>query len=219
MDKIIELRVQGLTSSQIQNGAYALILAEENGLRRVPIVVGTAEAQSIAIALENINPPRPLTHDLFTSFAKSMKMTLEEVFIYRFEDGVFYSELRFTDEEGHKIKLDSRTSDAIAIALRMKCPIFIYDSIVQECGVVLDNGVETNEEDDETDDMFDDFGSPNTEIDPDDLAEEDFSKWLILMDDKELQERLELAIAEEDYELAKKYKDEQLKRETQEDNK
>ncbi len=98
MDTKIKLRVQGLTNSQIQSGAYALILAEENGARRVPIIVGTSEAQSIAIALEHITPPRPLTHDLFMTFAQAFGIQLREVFIYKFEDGVFYSGTpRFTD--------------------------------------------------------------------------------------------------------------------------
>ena len=93
MSTRIKLRVQGLANSQIQSGAYALILAEENGPRRIPIIVGTAEAQSIAIALEHIVPPRPLTHDLFATFAQAFNVILKEVYIYKFEDGVFYSEL------------------------------------------------------------------------------------------------------------------------------
>ena len=97
MDTRIKLRVQGLTNSQIQSGAYALILAEEDGVRRIPIIVGTSEAQSIAIALERITPPRPLTHDLFATFAQAFGVRLCEVFIYKFEDGVFYSELLFED--------------------------------------------------------------------------------------------------------------------------
>ena len=115
-----KIKVQGLANSQIQSGAYALILAEENGPRRIPIIVGTAEAQSIAIALEHIVPPRPLTHDLFATFAQAFNVILKEVYIYKFEDGVFYSELEFSDGE-RSIKLDSRTSDAIAIALRVNC--------------------------------------------------------------------------------------------------
>ena len=110
MSTRIKLRVQGLANSQIQSGAYALILAEENGPRRIPIIVGTAEAQSIAIALEHIVPPRPLTHDLFATFAQAFNVILKEVYIYKFEDGVFYSELEFSDGE-RSIKLDSRTSD------------------------------------------------------------------------------------------------------------
>ena len=131
MDTKIKLRVQGLTNSQIQSGAYALILAEENGARRVPIIVGTSEAQSIAIALEHITPPRPLTHDLFMTFAQAFGIQLREVFIYKFEDGVFYSELLF-DDGITQVRLDSRTSDAIAIALRVKCDIYTTEHIVSE---------------------------------------------------------------------------------------
>lgn len=211
MDTRIELRVQGLTNSQIQSGAYALILAEENGLRRIPIIVGTAEAQSIAIALENITPPRPLTHDLFTSFSRILEIELKEVFIYKFEDGVFYSELLFIDGT-REIRLDSRTSDAIAIALRMKCRIYTTEDIVRECGVVLDEGHDSMENED--DDLFDDFDTYLTDFDPDDLkGEEELSRWLSLLDKETLRERMEDAIAEENYEHAKMYKDELHKRE------
>ena len=147
VDTRIKLRVQGLTNSQIQSGAYALILAEEDGARRIPIIVGTSEAQSIAIALERITPPRPLTHDLFATFAQAFGVRLCEVFIYKFEDGVFYSELLF--EDGIKqIRLDSRTSDAIAIALRVKCDIYTTPEIVRECGVVLEDATEEKDRDD-----------------------------------------------------------------------
>ena len=104
MDTRIKLRVQGLTNSQIQSGAYALILAEEDGVRRIPIIVGTSEAQSIAIALERITPPRPLTHDLFATFAQTFGVRLCEVFIYKFEDGVFYSELLFAEDRRGRLR-------------------------------------------------------------------------------------------------------------------
>ena len=195
----IKLRVQGLANSQIQSGAYALILAEENGPRRIPIIVGTAEAQSIAIALEHIVPPRPLTHDLFATFAQAFNVILKEVYIYKFEDGVFYSELEFSDGE-RSIKLDSRTSDAIAIALRVNCDIFTSEEIVKECGVVL-------EEDDNL-----------LELEPDEIKDEaQLKKWLSLLDIQEINERLEDAIADENYEYAKMYKDELRRREEEED--
>lgn len=214
MNKKIELRVQGLTNSQVQSGAYALILAEENGLRRVPIIVGTAEAQSIAIALENITPPRPLTHDLFVAFSDALHVMLEEVFIYKFEDGVFFSQLLF-NVDGREIRLDSRTSDAIAIAMRMKARIFTSEEIVRECGVVLDDSVdpfdeeEDDDEDDDDDGLFDEYMNYMDELNPEDLeGEEELSNWLQLMDAKTLQKRLEEAIAQENYEHAKIYKDE-----------
>ncbi len=201
----IKLRVQGLTNSQIQSGAYALILAEEGGPRRIPIIVGTAEAQSIAIALESITPPRPLTHDLFVSFGRAFGVTLRDVFIYKFEDGVFYSELCFQDE-GREIRLDSRTSDAIAIALRVKCTIYTTEEIVQECGVVLEESMATTEEEPTEDDFL-------LELEPEDIDDEvKLKKWLSLLDADELKERLEEAIANENYEYAKLYKDELQRR-------
>ena len=203
VDTRIKLRVQGLTNSQIQSGAYALILAEEDGVRRIPIIVGTSEAQSIAIALERITPPRPLTHDLFATFAQTFGVRLCEVFIYKFEDGVFYSELLF--EDGIKqIRLDSRTSDAIAIALRVKCDIYTTPEIVHECGVVLENSAEEKDKDDDS----------ILALEPEEIHDETkLKKWLSLLDVDELSDRLDEAIADENYEYAKMYKDEIRRRE------
>ncbi|MCC8143657.1 MAG: bifunctional nuclease family protein [Tannerellaceae bacterium] len=207
MDTRIKLRVQGLTNSQIQSGVYTLILAEEEGIRRIPIIVGTSEAQSIAIALERILPPRPLTHDLFTSFAQAYGTRLREVFIYKFEDGVFYSEL-FFDDGTNQVRLDSRTSDAIAIALRTNCDIYTTPQIVEECGLVLEEAV-TAEEGEE------DLAAYSLE--PEDIQdEEEMKKWLSLLDDEELMDRMEEAIANENYEYAKMYKDEIRRREEEE---
>jgi len=201
----IKLRVQGLTNSQIQSGAYALILAEENGLRRIPIIVGTAEAQSIAIALEEIIPPRPLTHDLFANFSKAFDIDLQEVFIYKFEEGVFYSRLLFT-QEGREVLLDSRTSDAIAIALRTQCEIYTTEEIMQECGVVLEESLFAEENE---------LPDPE-ELEPGDIKDEgQLREWLFSLDADELKERLEAAIASENYENAKMYKDELRRREEQ----
>lgn len=204
VDTRIKLRVQGLTNSQIQSGAYALILAEEDGVRRIPIIVGTSEAQSIAIALERITPPRPLTHDLFATFAQAFGVRLCEVFIYKFEDGVFYSELLF--EDGIKqIRLDSRTSDAIAIALRVKCDIYTTPEIVRGCGVVLEDAVE--EVDKDSDDSI-------LAMEPEEIQDETkLKKWLSLLDADELSDRLDDAISDENYEYAKMYKDEIRRRE------
>lgn len=137
MEEKVKLSILGLSYSQIQSGAYALILAQEDGAYRIPIVIGAAEAQSIAIKMENVNPPRPLTHDLFVSFAHGFGITLQEVFIYKFEDGVFFSELTFSDGE-RDIVIDSRTSDAIAIAIRTQAPIYTTKKIVLETGFLLD---------------------------------------------------------------------------------
>ncbi|MDE6086408.1 MAG: bifunctional nuclease family protein [Muribaculaceae bacterium] len=137
-DDKIKLRLMGLSYSQLQSGAYALILAQVDGPVRIPVVIGASEAQSIAIKLEGITPPRPLTHDLFASFVQAFGIKLKELFIYKFEDGIFSSELTFSDGT-RTVQLDSRTSDAIAIALRTGTPIYTTRSILEETGFVLEN--------------------------------------------------------------------------------
>ncbi|MDE6135429.1 MAG: bifunctional nuclease family protein, partial [Muribaculaceae bacterium] len=144
MDNKIRLHVLGLSFSQLQSGAYALVLAEDNGPRRIPVVIGVAEAQSIAICLEGIRTPRPLTHDLFVSFAHAFGVKLTEVFIYKFEDGIFSSELTFTNSD-RTIVIDARTSDAIAIALRTRAPIFTTEDIIRRTGFIIDESPEGNE--------------------------------------------------------------------------
>ncbi len=138
MDNRIRLRVLGISYTQLQSGVYALLLAQEGGPYRIPIVVGEAEAQSIAIKLEGITPPRPLTHDLFMSFAQAFGVRLQEVFISRFDDGIFYSEMLFTDGE-RQVVLDVRTSDAIAIAMRCHAPIWTTPELLTETGFVIEN--------------------------------------------------------------------------------
>jgi len=133
----VKLRLIGITFSQVQAGAYALILAENEGARRVPIMIGTPEAQSIAIFLERLRPPRPITHDLFIALAKTLNITIKEVFIYKYEDGVFFSELIF-DDGTKEIHLDSRTSDAIAIAIRANADIYIAEEIMKEVSIELE---------------------------------------------------------------------------------
>jgi uncharacterized protein len=133
----VKLNVLGISYSQTQSGAYALVLTEEKGDRRIPIIVGGFEAQAIAIQLEGLNPPRPLTHDLFYNFAISFKIDLLEVNIYKLEEGIFYSRLTCYDGK-NTINIDSRTSDAIALALRFKCPIYTTEDILDRSGIVLD---------------------------------------------------------------------------------
>ncbi len=142
MESKIKLRVYGLSYSQIQSGAYALILAQVDGPYRLPIVIGAAEAQSIAIELENITPPRPMTHDLFESFTQAFGIRLQKVYIYKFEDGIFYSEMTFSDGT-RQVTLDSRTSDAIAIALRTNSPIYTTREILLETGFIMGDDKET----------------------------------------------------------------------------
>jgi bifunctional DNase/RNase len=133
----IKLNVLGISYSQTQSGAYALVLSEEEGNRRIPIIVGGFEAQAIAIELEGLAPPRPLTHDLFKDFAQSYGIRIIEVNIHKLEDGVFFASI-LCDNGDSQITLDARTSDAIALALRFKCPIFTTDDIVEKAGIVLD---------------------------------------------------------------------------------
>ena len=133
----IKLNVLGISYSQTQSGAYALVLSEEDGNRRIPIIVGGFEAQAIAIELEGLAPPRPLTHDLFKNFAESYGIKLIEVNIHKLEDGVFFANI-LCDNGGERIVLDARTSDAIALALRFSCPIYTTDEIVEKAGIVLD---------------------------------------------------------------------------------
>jgi bifunctional DNase/RNase len=129
--KRIKLKVMGISYSQTQSGAYALLLIEENGNRRIPIIIGGFEAQAIVIKLENLEPPRPLTHDLFKKFADQFNITVMEVMIYKLEEGVFFSRLVCNNGE-KEYSIDSRTSDAVAIALRFDCPIYISEDILEK---------------------------------------------------------------------------------------
>ena len=138
----VKLKVLGLSCSQTQSGAYALILSEENGNRRIPIVIGGFEAQAIAIGLERLHPPRPLTHDLFINFAKTFGITITEVNIYHLEEGIFYSEL-VCMTNGSYMKIDARTSDAVALAIRCNCPIYTTEQIIEKAGIVFNASEET----------------------------------------------------------------------------
>ena len=133
----IKLNVLGISYSQTQSGAYALVLSEEEGNRRIPIIVGGFEAQAIAIELEGLAPPRPLTHDLFKNFSETYGIRILEVNINKLEDGVFFASI-LCDNGDRQVTLDARTSDAIALALRFKCPIFTTDEIMEKAGIVLD---------------------------------------------------------------------------------
>lgn len=124
----------GISYSQTQSGAYALILIEETGERRIPIIIGGFEAQAIVIKLENLEPPRPLTHDLFKKFADEFSISVLEVFIYKLEEGVFFSKLVCNNGD-KEIAIDSRTSDAVALALRFGCPIYIAENILDKAGI------------------------------------------------------------------------------------
>ena len=198
----VKLNVLGISYSQTQSGAYALVLAEEEGTRRIPIIVGGFEAQAIAIELEGLNPPRPLTHDLFKNFSVAYGIRLLEVNIHKLEEGVFFANVLF-DNGDREITLDARTSDAIALALRFKCPIYTTEEIVDKAGIVLDF---EPVKDSETEDEFDpDSDEPETE---EDTAA---SKPRAVLSDKsldELNELLEKAVTDEDYERASEIRDE-----------
>lgn len=208
MDTRVKLVVKELIDSQIRSGAYTLVLAEADGTHRIPIIIGIAEAQSITFALEHIMPPRPITHDLFSTFIQSFGIILREVFIYKFEDGIYYSELLFTNGE-QQIRLDSRTSDAIAIALRVGCDIYTTPEIVRECGVVFDDSTLVEDKDD---DLY------SYDLEPEDIKDEtQLKRWLTLLEDDELAVRLEESIVNENYEYAKMYQEELRRRKKEEE--
>ncbi len=172
MENRIKLKIVGISYSQIRSGAYALILAEEDGLYHIPIVIGANEAQSIAIKMERIAMPRPLTHDLIVSITKAFGISLKEVFIYKFEDGIFSSELTFSDGE-REIVIDSRTSDAIAIAIRAKTPIYTTREIIDETGFMMEvTGDNTYSLEKET------ISEEPNKIKPENLAIEELEKML-----------------------------------------
>ena len=134
---LVQLLINGISYSQTQNGAYALILSEIEGERKLPIVIGTNEAQSIAIAIEKeIKPPRPLTHDLFKNFCVRFDIKIKQVIIHKLVDGVFYSSV-ICERDGIEEIIDSRSSDAIALAIRFEAPIYTYENILEKAGVVL----------------------------------------------------------------------------------
>lgn len=174
----IKLRMLGISYTPLKSGAFALLLAQENGPYRIPIVIGAAEAQSIAISIEGIITPRPITHDLFTSMSHAFGIELTEVFIYKFEDGIFSSHLTFFDGE-IEVTLESRTSDAIAIAIRMGAPIYTTREIVEQTGTIFEDASEV-------------VADPDDDPDYEDMSIE------------ELKEALGRMIEEENYEEASK---------------
>lgn len=192
--KRVKLKVLGISYSQTQSGAYALILVEENGERRVPIIIGGFEAQAIVIKLENLEPPRPLTHDLFRSFASEFSITIIEVMIYKLEEGVFYSRLLCNNGE-KELSIDSRTSDAVALALRFGCPIYITEEILEKAGITI-----TPAE-----------AETSAEADADNLFEAGNSKY-DNYSDEELYKMIDEAVKTEDYERAASIRDEIDKR-------
>ncbi len=196
--KKIKLDIVGLSYSQTQSGAYALVLGEVSGRRRLPIIIGSFEAQAIAIEIEKMTPSRPLTHDLFKSMGQAFNITVQEVVIYNLVDGIFYAKLICFDGK-KSVEIDARTSDAIAVSVRFDCPIYTYEFILSTAGIViegndfvyLENINETSEEKTQTAAAAGTFNS---------LSED------------ELKTRLQQALAEEAYEKAAKIRDELNKR-------
>ena len=197
---LIKLTIKGISYSQTQTGAYALVLSEMEGSRTLPIIIGAFEAQSIAIALEKeIRPPRPLTHDLFKTFSDRFSVEIKEVIIHKLVDGVFFSSL-ICQKDGVEEVIDARTSDAIAIAVRFQAPIFTYENILDKAGVFLK--------------IEDELGlndlSETEEIssEGEDLLKVDTTSLDSKLSVSELNDQLDKAIADENYELAAKIRDE-----------
>jgi len=191
MEKV-KLEIIGLSYSQTQSGAYALVLAEAGGKRRLPIIIGGFEAQAIAIELEKMTPTRPLTHDLFKSFAQSFDIEVKEVIIYNLVEGIFYSKL-ICERDGQVTEIDARTSDAIAIGVRFNCPVYTFESILTTAGIILEDG--------EKEDNLNLLEDENSE---DEIEGEESPENLTL---QELENQLNDAIENEDYELASKLRD------------
>ncbi|MGB8705730.1 MAG: bifunctional nuclease family protein [Gillisia sp.] len=201
---LVRLNIKGISYSQTQNGAYALILSEVDGDRKLPIVIGAFEAQSIAIALEKeIKPPRPLTHDLFKNFCDRFEITVKQVIIHKLVDGVFYSSLICERDKIEEI-IDARTSDAIALALRFNAPIFTYKNILDKAGVYLKGEPETTAQKS----TFQD--STVDEIISDPVSSEETNYKKLSLD--ELETLLSQAVKNEDYEKAARLRDEISKR-------
>jgi bifunctional DNase/RNase len=194
MERVL-LNVLGLSYSNNHTGSYALILGEENGEYRIPIIIGVAEAQAIAIALEGMPSGRPLTHDLFYNFANIFSIKLKEVEIYKIEEGIFYSILVFFDGKS-TVRIDARTSDAVALAIRFKAPIYTTKEIIEKAGINIDKQEENEKKQQQKDTEETDDNQGNIE------------KKSI----GELQEMLNKAIKEENYELASVIRDEINKR-------
>ncbi|MGV8945080.1 MAG: bifunctional nuclease domain-containing protein [Lutibacter sp.] len=196
---LVRLNIKGISYSQTQSGAYALVLSEVDGSRTLPIVIGAFEAQSIAIALEKeIKPPRPLTHDLFKTFADRFHIVIKQVIIHKLVDGVFYSSLICERDKIEEI-IDTRTSDAIALATRFNAPIYTYENILDKAGIYLK--------------AKDEFADEKGTLSIEKLIEEPEKESSFSKDStEELNEKLSKAVQNEDYELAARIRDEITKR-------
>ena len=204
-----KLEIIGLSYSQTQSGAYALVLGEDKGKRRLPIIIGGFEAQAIAIELEKMTPNRPLTHDLFKSFADSFNITVKEVIIYNLVEGIFYAKL-ICDNSGKEEEIDARTSDSIALAIRFDCPIYTYEFILEKAGIDPEDSEQAIPELSVTEDMEE--GEEGEEEDKE-IPVIKGKRDLKSISTKKLSELLEKAIKDEAYEEASQLRDELDKRE------
>jgi len=198
--KKVRLEIVGLSYSQTQSGAYALVLGESSGSRRLPIIIGGFEAQAIAIELEKMSPSRPLTHDLFKTFAQTFDIGVKEVLIYNLVEGIFYAKLICTNGE-REVEIDARTSDAIALAVRFGCQIYTYEFILKSAGIVLDDDSEQGAAGDSSD-----SDAPTTSSRAETKAAE--SDEYKDKSSEELKNMLQIALDEEKYEMASKIRDE-----------
>lgn len=204
---LVRLNIKGISYSQTQNGAYALILSEVDGERKLPIVIGAFEAQSIAIALEKeIKPPRPLTHDLFKNFADRFEIQVKQVIIHKLVDGVFFSSIICERDKIEEI-IDARTSDAIALALRFNAPIFTYKNILEKAGIFLKAGPKKKDTPEEEQAILEQLMTDDTE------STKKSTKSYKTYSLKELHSMLDKAVNNEDYEKAALIRDEISKRE------
>lgn len=204
-ERRVKLHVMGISYNQIHNDVYALILAQDNGPYRLPVVIGTTEAQSIAAYMQGISTPRPMTHDLFVSFSHAFGVCLKYVYIYKFESGIFSSELSFTDGD-REILLDARTSDAVAIAVRTGAPIYTTPEILKEVGFIMKDDTLTHAEGGEDDPNADEgfLTDDNSDMTIADENQRRFSPKPENLAVEELEKLLENLINDENYEEAAK---------------
>ena len=205
---LVRLKIKGISYSQTQNGAYALILNEVEGDRKLPIVIGAFEAQSIAIALEKeIKPPRPLTHDLFKNFCDRFGIIVKQVIIHKLVDGVFYSSI-ISERDGNEEIVDARTSDAIALALRFDAPIFTYKTILDKAGIFLKFSSKDKDEEGDDSIVVDEILQEGETVEIESGSGDAYREMTL----EELHKELDKAVANEDYEKAAKLRDEISKR-------
>lgn len=189
----IELKIMAISRSVTQSNNYAVVLGEVNGARRLPVIIGSFEAQAIAVAIEGMEGPRPMTHDLFKNTLLTMQADLQEVIINNLQEGIFFARLVLV-QNGEIIEIDSRTSDALALAMRFECPIYTYEFILETAGVVLEGEEEASEEEE----------YENVTAGTSESSQNKLSSYTV----GELQQMLEEVLNEENYEKAAKIRDE-----------